>query len=157
MLPFFGQERASIDSNGRVKLCPRFINDFEKSGNGEVVLFALPEGGIAIYPEETFLRIRRFEIDEAEKSFKSIISRRELRFFGSMTYSEKISNQGRITIPHFMREACNILPNTEVVLIGIQLGIEIWAYDKWSSELEKIKKHSNEKADREMASDLILQ
>ena len=156
MLPLFGQERALIDSNGRVKLCPRFVTDFEKSGNGEVVLFSLPERGIAIYPEETFLRMRRFELDEAEKSFKSIISRRELRFFGSMTYSEKISNQGRITIPHFMRDACGILPNSEVVLIGIQLGIEIWSCDNWSLELEKIRKHSDEKADREMASDLIL-
>jgi DNA-binding transcriptional regulator/RsmH inhibitor MraZ len=155
MLPFFGQEKVSVDANGRVKLCPRFIADFKDSGGGDIVLFSLPEGGVAIYPEETFLRMRRSELDEAEKSGGSVLQRRRLRFSGAMTQSEKISNQGRITIPHFMREDCGLAPNSDVVMVGIQVGIEIWSSERWSGELDKMRRHSNEKGEREMASDLM--
>lgn len=155
MLPFFGQEKALVDGSGRVKLCPRFISDFISSGKGEIVLYSLPEGGIAVYPEESFLRMRRLDLDEAERTFNSILSRRNLRFFGAMIHSDKLSNQGRITIPHFMREVSGIIPNTEVLIVGIQIGVEIWSYEKWSLELEKIKKHSADKGEREMAYDLL--
>lgn len=155
MLPFFGQEKISLDANGRVKLSPRFIADFKDSGEGDVVFFCLPEGGLAIYPEEIFLRMRKAELENAEKAVDSVLHRRRMRFSGAMTTSARISNQGRITIPNFMREDSGLEAGSEAVMVGIEIGVEIWSAERWALELDKMKKHRNEKGDREMASDLM--
>ncbi len=155
MLPFFGQEKVSLDSNGRVKFSPRFIADFKDSGGGDLVLFCLPEGGVAIYPEEVFLQMRKAELENAGKASESVLHRRRMRFTGAMTHSDKLSNQGRITIPHFMREECGLVPNSEAVMVGIEIGVEIWSAERWKAEMDKMKHHTNEKGEREMASDLF--
>ena len=58
MLTFCGIDYCSMDSNGRVKLSPKILEDFTSKGK-DVVLYCLPEGAIAVYPEETYLKIRQ--------------------------------------------------------------------------------------------------
>jgi DNA-binding transcriptional regulator/RsmH inhibitor MraZ len=156
MLPFFGHEKVSIDSNGRVKLSPRFASDFREygNGNGQIVLFCLPEGGLAVYPEEIFLQMRRAEAHPAERAAESLLQRRKMRLSGAMTHSDSISNQGRITIPHFLREHTGLHPNIQSVMVGVEIGLEIWTLETWASEFGKARNHANEKGELEMASDL---
>ena len=85
MLPFCGQDRCVIDANGRIKLSPRLIGDFARQCNGEVVLYCLPEGAIAIYPEAVFVELREASARSLSDVGTSLIRRRELRRFGSMT------------------------------------------------------------------------
>lgn len=156
MLPFFGHEKISLDANGRVKLSPRFVDDFRRSCDGEmeVVLFCLSEGCLAVYPQETFLRMRRSEVKPEEKAAESLLFRRKLRLNGAMTHSDVISNQGRITVPHFFRDFIGLNANVDAVIVGVEIGIEIWTAKKWKAEFEKISAHVNEKGELEMASDL---
>ena len=58
MLAFCGHDCCSIDSNGRIKFSPRVIKDFDDKCRGDVVMHCLPEGGIAIYPEDIYLEMR---------------------------------------------------------------------------------------------------
>lgn len=155
MLHFCGQDKALIDANGRIKLSPRVLNDFEKNGGFEIVLHCLPEGAIVVYPEAVYLQMRENEMTSAEKAATSVVHRRNLRRAGALSQSEKISSQGRITIPLNFRDFSNIKPGTEVMIVGCEIGVEIWNIDHWGEELTRINEHMNEKASREMAKDLL--
>ena len=155
MLSFCGQDRSSIDSNGRVKFSPRTVKDFMNRCNGEVVLHCLPEGALAVYPEEIYMQMRRAESRPAEKAGSSMLFRRTLRRFGALSSSEKISAQGRITLPSGFREMLELTPGTEIVVVGAEIGVEIWNAARWEAELQKINEHAAEKGEREMAADLV--
>jgi AbrB family looped-hinge helix DNA binding protein len=154
MLAFCGQDKSSIDSNGRVKFSPRTSSDFQNECNGEVVLHCLPEGALAVYPEDIYMKIRRGESRSVEKAGNSLVFRRNLRRFGALSSSEKISAQGRITIPSGFRKMLDLNPGEEIVVVGAEIGVEIWNSSRWDAEIEQINSHTDEKGAREMAADL---
>ncbi|MBN1864152.1 MAG: hypothetical protein JW808_04565 [Victivallales bacterium] len=122
--------------------------------NGEVVLHCLPEGALAIYPEDIYLEMRRAESRPAEKAGSSMVFRRTLRRFGSLSSAEKVSQQGRVTIPVGYRNMLGLNPGSEVVVVGAEIGVEIWNASRWDEELKRIETHMVEKGEKEMAADL---
>lgn len=155
MLSFCGQDKCLIDANGRIKFSPRLLTDFIEHDGGEVVMHCLPEGALAVYPEGIYLQMRRSEPKPAERASSSMVFRRSLRHFGAMSRSDKISGQGRITIPAMYREYADIQPGTEVFVVGVEIGVEIWNTERWKDELSKVDSHIREKGQREMAADLL--
>jgi len=155
MLSFCSQDKALIDANGRIKLSPRTIIDFKKNGGLNIVLHCLPEGAIAIYPEQTYIAMRKEEPRQTEKASTSLVQRRVKRRFGALSRSEKITAQGRITIPAPYREYANLGPGKNAIIVGCEIGVEIWNAENWTKELEKINTHFNEKGENEMLADLI--
>jgi len=155
MLAFCGQDKCSSESSGRIKLSQRAINDFAEQSSGKVVLRCLPEGALAVYPENIYMRMRQGEPDPAERAASSLLFRRTLRQFGALSQPDKISAQGRITIPQAYREHGGIKASSEVVVVGVEIGIEIWSPERWSEELKKVNEHILEKGEREMAADLV--
>lgn len=154
MLSFCGQDKCSVDSNGRVKFSPRVISDFTEKCNGEVVLHCLPEGALAVYPEDIYLEMRRAEAKPAEKAGSSLVFRRNIRRFGALSSPETISAQGRITLPTGYRDMLELNPGEDIIVVGVEIGIEIWNASRWNAELTKINAHAEEKGEREMAADL---
>ena len=154
MLSFCGQDKTCVDSNGRVRFGPKLITSFMDNCNGEVVLHCLPEGALAIYPEDIYLEMRRAESRPAEKASSSMVFRRNLRRFGALSTPEKISRQGRITIPGGYREMLELNPGQDVMIVGVEIGVEIWNATRWNNELKRIETHMTEKGEREMAADL---
>lgn len=155
MLAFSGHDLCSIDANGRVKLSPRVISDFVEKCGDEIVLHCLPEGALALYPEDIYLEMRRQETDPAVRAGQSMVFRRSMRRFGALSQSERISKQGRITIPPGFRKLLDLEPGTDVCVVGVEIGVEIWRIDRWQEEIEGINRHQREKGEREMAEDLI--
>ncbi|MFA7232005.1 MAG: hypothetical protein WC071_12105 [Victivallaceae bacterium] len=155
MLSFCGQDKCSVDANGRIKLSPRVIDEFTQRCNGEVIMHCLPEGAIALYPEDVYLEMRRNETAPVEKAAGSLVFRRSMRRFGALSSPEKITRQGRITIPTAFRQYAGLGPNTETYVIGVEIGVEIWNAERWSEELERLNEHAREKGEREMAADLM--
>ena len=154
MLEFCGQDYCSIDANGRLKLSPRLIDNFLNRCNGEVVLHCLPEGAIALYPEEVFQQIRKDEMSSLNQVGSSALFRRSLRRFGALSLPDTISKQGRLTIPPPFREYAELGPGTEAVVVGIEIGAEIWNLNRWKTEMELLNSHLAAKAEEEMAMDL---
>ncbi len=144
MLSFCGIDKCSVDANGRIKLSPRVIEDFAARGS-DVVLHCLPEGTIAVYPEEIYLEMRKHENNPAERAADSIVFRRTLRRFGAWTQSEKISPQGRITLPQMFKEHAKITNGTDAVVVGIEIGVEIWSLQRWEEEQRKVMEHALKK------------
>jgi DNA-binding transcriptional regulator/RsmH inhibitor MraZ len=157
MLYFCGHDRALIDMNGRIKFSPRVINDFSENGGYEIVLHCLPEGALAAYPENIYLQMRKNDPNPAEKASSSVVFRRVIRRFGALSRSEKITAQGRITIPVPYREYADLHPGKDVVVVGCEIGVEIWSLERWAEELDRMNEHVIEKGEKEMSADLYLE
>ena len=157
MLEFCGQERCIIDGTGRLKLSTNLLRDYQRHTDNEIVLYCLPEGAIVAYPPSVWQRMRGHEANKAILAARSVVYRRTLRRFGAMSQGVKISNQGRITIPSAYREYAKLVPNTEVLLIGCEIGVEIWNAERWLSESQLIQEHIFEKVKIEMDADLLTE
>ncbi|NLK83317.1 MAG: hypothetical protein GX280_04440 [Lentisphaerae bacterium] len=145
-----------MDANGRLKLSPRVINDFMESCGGEIVMHCLPEGAVAVYPESIYLEMRRQENEPAARAASSTVFRREMRRFGALSSSGRISEQGRLTVPQGFRDYGKLCPGENILVVGIEIGIELWNTERWNAELEKMNAHAIAKGESEMASDLIM-
>ena len=154
MLAFCGQDRILIDANGRFKLPPRLIEDFLSEGNGDVVFYALPEGALAIYPEAVYREMRRREAGDIRQAGMSMLKRRDLRRFGAWSASAKITQQGRLTLPQEFRQNTMLEPGTEAVIVGVEIGVEVWNLKRWQAELQLINEHELDRGDLELAQDL---
>ncbi len=145
VIPFCGQDRCLIDANGRVKFSPRFLADLRRTG-GELVLHCLPEGALGVYPTATWTQMRQGEPRPAARAAQSREFRRRLRRFGAFTQSERLTNQGRITIPPQFRSLLALEPGTDAMLVGCEVGVEVWNGGRWSEEFERLlslDEHSN--------------
>ncbi len=150
---FCGQDACLIDGNGRIKLTPRFLTDFRQRGP-EVVLHCLAEGALGVYPVGVWQQMRQAEPRPAARAGSSLVFRRQLRRFGAFSQPDSISNQGRITIPLQFRDETMLLPGTEVVLVGCEIGVEIWNTQRWKAEAEIVRQHELQRGEIEMHADL---
>ncbi|MEA2013012.1 MAG: hypothetical protein U9O87_08050 [Verrucomicrobiota bacterium] len=152
-MSFTGQYSISLDSSGRLKFPSNILQDFLSFASGEVVIYFLSEGCLAVYPLEIWSKMREEELGNLKIVPQSIVARRRLRR-GALTQNEKISKQGRITIPQQFRKMCKIYDTESVMMIGSEIGIEIWSEESWERELAIILEHDSEKSQNEMNQDL---
>ncbi len=153
MPAFCGQDDCLLDANGRLKLSPRLLEDFQQASAGRVVLRCLPEGAIGVYPPEVFERMRQAESGIAAAG-ESLLSRRRMRMFGAFSEDARISPQGRITVPPPFREHAGLRPGEDICVIGVEIGAEIWSRKAWIAEREILKQHWEARGEAEMAGDI---
>lgn len=155
MARFCGQERCLIDANGRVRLSPRFEQAFRSAGALEIVLHCMPEGALAVYPLPNWEQVRAAdEARSAGRAGSSVVARRQLRRFGAMTQVETLTNQGRVTVPPMFRKLLGLEPGTDVVLVGCEIGVEVWNAARWEAEFRVLWEHEAARADAEMKADV---
>lgn len=154
MIKFCGYDKSLIDSNGRLKLSPSVLADFGGAGAG-LVLRCLPEGCLAVYPEAFFQQMRNAGSENAAvMSAASALYRRNLRMLNAMSSPVTISPQGRITLPGDFRKYIGIDQTSEVVVVGVEVGVEIWSLQRWNEEQERISDHMSLRDELEMKKDL---
>lgn len=154
MIPFCGYDRCSLDSNGRIKLSPATISDFGGPGAG-VVLRCLPEGAVGVYTEQVFLKMRHSGAEDAlPMAASSSLFRRNLRMLNAMSQPAQISPQGRLTLPSDFRTHAGLDQDPDTVVVGVEIGVEIWSRSRWEAEQQRIMTHSQERDELEMMSDL---
>ncbi len=154
MLAFCGQDRCLMDGNGRIKLNSRHVADFLARSSGELVLHGLPEGALAVYPEEIYNDMRRNELNNIDRLAGSYVARRSMRRFGALTLPGRITGQGRVTIPQEFREYADLSCGREVMVIGVEIGVELWNIDRYRQEMAGINEHWQERTRQELARDI---
>ena len=154
MLSFCGTDYSSIDSNGRVRLSPKVLEDFKAQGK-DVVLLCLPEGAVAVYPEETYQKIRAERAVTDGRAAGTFLGRQMLRRSGAWSQSQQISAQGRITLPQAFREFAGFGSGSQkFAIVGVEIGIELWTVSRWEEEQKRMMEHSIQKRDQELRADL---
>ncbi len=157
MLSFCGQDRILIDANGRFKLPPRLIEDFLSGGTGDVVFHCLVEGALAIYPEKVYAEMRKRTAEDMQQAAMSMLKRRQLRQFGAWSTPGRITQQGRLTVPQEFRQATALAAGSEAMLIGVEVGVEVWNIQRWQAEQQLILEHEISRGDLELNKDLDFQ
>ena len=99
--------------------------------------------------------MRGAEEKPVERASNSLLFRRSLRRFGAMSQPQVISKQGRLTLPPAYRDYADLQSGTDTVVVGVEIGVEIWNAQRWAEELKVINGHMSDKGELEMAEDLM--
>ena len=154
MLSFYGIDKCLVDANGRIRLTQHVVDAFLHEGGADIVMHGLPEGCIALYPEPVWHRMRAPALGNPEQLNSSFAVRSSLRRFGALTCSENISRQGRITLPELLRDHAGLTAGAEAVVVGVELGVEIWEARRFDAELKSSGEREQARKEREFDREL---
>ena len=122
----------SIDEKLRVAIPKRLLEPLGCTALG--VLYVAPgtDGSLAIYAEGA--------IDElAGRLAQASPTQREVRDFTRLFYARaqrvQLDRQGRVRIPAPLAELAQLGKAKEVVILGVQDHVELWASDRWEAYL----------------------
>jgi len=122
---FFGEYTYKVDDKGRVPLPPKFRRELKMG----IVLTKGLERCIAVYPTAEWKRVS----DSLSAKAVSPASLRRLTrsLFGS-AFSASFDGQGRIVLPHALREYAGI--GDSAIVVGANNSVELWSEDDWKAE-----------------------
>ena len=132
----------SIDQKLRVAL-PRRLREALKS-DGRQALYIAPgtDQSLALYTEDAFARL-------AERLAQSSPTRQDVRTFNRLFYARaqrvECDSQGRVRVPPELAELARL--EKEVVLLGVQDHVELWAAERWESYLAERQSRYDEIAE----------
>lgn len=132
----------AIDEKLRVAIPKRLREVF--GTEGEQVAYIAPgtDQSLALYTEESFARL-------ADRLAQVSPTRQDVRTFSRLFYARaqriELDSQGRMRIPPELAELARL--GKDVVLLGVQDHIEIWAADRWQSYLAEQQGHYDEIAE----------
>lgn len=135
---FIGEYSHNLDSKGRMAVPAKFRHMFEK---GAVVTKGL-DNCLFLYPKEKWEEM-------AEKFANLPISQSKARAFsrhmlaGAMDV--EFDNQGRITLPEYLRDFGGL--NKKAVVAGVYDRLEIWDEEKWEKYKQEAEDNSNDIAE----------
>ncbi len=117
-------------------------------------MHGLPEGALALYPEEVYQEMRERETSEFDRIGSSFTARRSIRRFGALSYPDKITRQGRITLPVAFREHAGLKPGDEACVVGVEIGVEIWSVERFAQEMNDIQELQMQMRKQEIIAEL---
>lgn len=154
-MQFCFQSKCVLDANGRIKLPPLVLSDLSDGNDVErLMLYCLPEGCLGIFPLAEWNRMRQHKGDDQGDLLNDAALRRQYRRIGSLSRSETITNQGRITVPVMFRELLGLKAGSEVMVVGAEKWVEVWSMTAWEQENQIISDHEKKRTAANMDADL---
>jgi MraZ protein len=132
----------SLDEKKRVAIPKRFRDGW--GGDSPHGLYLAPgtDQSLALYTEEAFARL-------AERLTQASPTRQDVRAFTRLFYSRAqrvdLDARGRVRVPPDLAELARL--EKEIVLLGVQDHVEIWAAERWASYLADRQSHFDEIAE----------
>lgn len=131
---FMGEFEHTVDDKGRMAIPAKFRSKF---ADGLVLTRGL-DGCLFVYTVAEWSAL-------AEKISRLPLAKADARSFQRMMFSGatdcQLDQQGRIILPAFLREYAGI--SSEVVIIGVNTRLEIWAKDRWNEIRSKVEEESS--------------
>ena len=132
----------SLDEKLRVAIPKRLRDGLDRGQPQGVYVTPGTDQSLALYPEEAFARL-------AERLAQASPTRHDVRAFTRLFYARaqrvELDAQGRVRIPPELAELARL--GKEVVLLGVQDRVEIWAAERWASYLADRQNHYDEIAE----------
>ena len=120
----------SIDEKLRVAIPKRLRDALDCDQGAGMYIAPGTDQSLALYTEEAFARL-------AERLAQVSPTREDVRTFNRLFYARaqrvEVDTQGRVRIPPELAELARL--EKEVMLLGVQDHLEIWAADRWKSYL----------------------
>lgn len=132
----------SIDEKLRVAIPKRLRESLESEDKQAIYIAPGTDQSLALYTEEAFARL-------ADRLAQASPTRQDVRSFNRLFYARaqrvELDSQGRVRIPPELAELARL--DKEVVLLGVQDHVEIWAAGRWKSYLADRQSHYDEIAE----------
>jgi MraZ protein len=131
-----GSFSRSIDDKLRVAIPAKVRAALEGPKEGAIFVAPGTDGSLAIYAEEAFSRL-------AERLAEVSPTRQDVRAFTRLFYAQaqqvEVDAQGRVRIPPELAAWAGL--QKDVVLLGVQDHLELWAADRWAAYLAERQPH----------------
>jgi MraZ protein len=114
----------------------------------ESILYLAPgtDGSLALYPEETFMRL-------ADRVEQGSSHGRDLAAFSRLFYAQaqriELDKQGRLRLPVELAEWAGL--QKEIILLGVRDHLEVWNREQWETYLSRTQPHYDDLASRVLA------
>jgi len=132
----------SIDEKLRVAIPKRLRDALESGSHPAVYVTPGTDQSLAVYTEEAFAKL-------AERLAGASPTRQDVRSFNRLFYARaqrvELDAQGRVRIPPELADLAKL--DKEVVLLGVQDHVEIWAAQRWQAYLTERQGHYDEIAE----------
>jgi MraZ protein len=138
-----GTFRRTLDEKLRLAIPKRLREAMQCHAGG--VLYVAPgtDRSLAIYSEPSFSCL-------AEKLARTSPVREDVRAFLRMFYAQaqqvELDSQGRVRLPAELAVLAGL--EREVVLLGVQEHLELWAAERWQNYLDQKQPHFDEIAEK---------
>jgi MraZ protein len=130
-LSFTGEFRHSIDAKGRLIVPARLRDELE---DDKVVLVVWPDGCIALWSGTGWTGLERRLLEQRRSDPNA---RAAIRGMAASAHTDQVDRQGRISVPHHLREFAGI--DRDVVVVGALDHGEIWSPESWEQEQSKVE------------------
>ena len=140
---FYGEHAHSIDRKGRLIIPSRFREVFKEHYTERLYLTRGLDQCLFLFTQD--------EWRSQENKFKALsFTKKETRSFNRLFFSGaaemNCDAQGRILVPHYLKEYADI--RRDVVLVGVSNRIEIWSKEIWTKMYAETKNSFEELAEK---------
>jgi MraZ protein len=128
-----GNQIATIDEKGRLKVPSGFRTEMEESYNGaDFYVTSLKGDSVLIYPLTVWQEIedRLSKLPAMNPTKKKFLDR--TNYYGQLT---SIDKSGRILIPPILRESAKM--NGEVVVLGQLNYLDVWNHERFLAKIRE--------------------
>jgi MraZ protein len=137
-----GSFTRSLDDKLRVAIPKRLRDAMQVRDGGGLFVAPGTDVSLAIYTEEAFARL-------AERLAQLSPTRQDVRAFTRLFYAQaqsaELDSQGRIRIPAELAQLARL--EKDVVLLGVQDHLELWAGARWQVYVTEKQSHYDEIAE----------
>jgi MraZ protein len=138
-----GQFSRLVDEKLRIAIPKRFREAMKCHDSGVLYITPGTDRSLEIYSEEAFSSL-------GERLAQTSPTRQDVRAFSRLFYAQaqqaEIDKQGRLRIPPELAQLARL--DKEVVLLGVQNHLELWAADQWKQYIAEKQAHYDEIAER---------
>lgn len=137
-----GSFARSLDEKLRLAIPKRLREAMKQPDGGALYLAPGTDESLFLYTEEAFGRL-------ASRLEQVSPTRQDVRAFSRLFYAQaqavEIDPQGRVRIPPELAQLAKL--GKEVVLLGVQDHLEVWAAERWQAYLSEKQSHYDQIAE----------
>jgi MraZ protein len=137
---FLGEYEHTIDDKGRLSIPAKFRPELEA---GLIVTRGLGDYLLAFAPAEW----QRFVDDMRKREMSLGESQTISRFIFAKASDCTLDKHGRTLIPPPLRQYAHL--EADVVVVGVNTHLEIWARERWHAEEERVEREGLEVAEEQ--------
>jgi MraZ protein len=128
-----GNYTARLDTKGRLKVPSAYRRAIEERWGRELYVTSLTGDSARLFPMSEWIAIEEKlqllpSMDPAKKRFLD-----RTNYYGQVG---ELDQQGRVVIHPLLRSAAQLLPETDVAVLGYLTYLEVWSLDRFRARLE---------------------
>ena len=127
-----GNYTARVDAKGRLKVPSAYRRTVEERWGVEVYVTSLTGDHARVYP------LKEWEVIEERLSMLPSMDPAKKKFLDRTNYYGQVGEldgQGRVVIHPLLRSSAELMPETDVAVLGYLTYLEVWSLERFQARL----------------------